>query len=206
LSQYDSSAASSLQSLGTSLLNDLPTVLLPYVNIQSECAIGYCSWSGIPRAPDTNPNTESSTNNDAMNQLNQTETDKNTYSNAVVSADQSCQNVTNAYQQYWTAEQNYQSSTNSANLQALQDAEQTYSQFYYSNQEAGVTLTNAMNQLNTDLSNEPSVTGSDPSGGGSNPNSGAFNNQNTGGSQSAPMMGGVNCPCTCPSPSTLTTP
>jgi hypothetical protein len=201
LQQYDSGAASSVESLYNNLASDLPTVLLPYVNVQSECAIGYCCWSGIVRAPDSNPNTVSSTNNNAMEQLQQTQEAQSAYSNAVVTADQTCQNVTNAYQQYLTAKQNYDSSTNSANLTALQNAEETYSQDYYSNMDAGISLTNAMNTLNQDLANEPSINGSIPGNvnEGGNNNAGNFNGANSG-SQTAPPVGGVNCPCTCPTP------
>ncbi|HEY1789986.1 MAG TPA: TadE family protein [Verrucomicrobiae bacterium] len=198
LSQYDSGVASSLSSDESSILSDLPVVLLPYVNIQSECAIGYCNWSGIPREPDTIADSEGSGTNDAMQQLQQTQKDKQTYSNELVTVEQDCQNMTNAYQQYLTAKQNYDQSTNSDNLTALKNAEQAYSGYYVDYGTDGTSLTNAMNQLNTDLSNLPSVPGSTPSQSGGN--SGAFNQQSSQGSQSAPSVGGINCPCTCPSP------
>jgi hypothetical protein len=198
LSQYDSSVANSLSSAENSLLSDLPVVLLPYVNIQSECAIGYYNWSGIVRDPDSVTDSQGSTTNNAMQQLQQTQQDKQTYSNDLVQVEQDCKNMTNAYQQYQTAKQNYDSSTNSDNLKALQDAETAYSGYYTDYGTDGTGLTNAMNQLNTDLSNLPSVTGSTPSQSGGN--SGAFNQQSGQGSQSAPSVGGLDCPCTCPSP------
>jgi hypothetical protein len=199
LQQYDSGAATSLESLYNNLASDLPTVLLPYVNIQSECAMGYYAWSGIVRGPDMIPNTQST--NDPLAQVEQTEQAQQAYSNAMENAKQACQNVTNAWQQYETAKSNYKNNNNSANLTALQNAEETYSQDYYSNLDAGTTLTNDMNALNTDLQNEPSIHGSTPTVSGST-NASAFNGDNSG-SQTAPTVGGLNCPCTCPLPSSL---
>jgi hypothetical protein len=199
LQQYDSGAATSLESLYNNLASDLPTVLLPYVNVQSECAMGYYAWSGIVRGPDMIPNSQST--NDPLAQVEQTEQAQQAYSNAMENAKQACQNVTNAWQQYETAKTNYKNNTNSANLTSLQNAEETYSQDYYSNLDAGTTLTNDMNALNTDLQNEPSIHGSTPTVGGST-NASAFNGANSG-SQTAPTVGGLNCPCTCPLPSSL---
>ena len=201
LSQYDSSMANSLGSMESSLLNDLPVVLLPYVNIQSECAIGYCNWSGIPRMPDSITDSQGSGTNDALAQLQQTQTDQNTYSNDLVQTEQACENMTNAYQQYLTAKQNYDQSTNSDNLTALENAETAYSGYYVDYGTDGTSLTNAMNQLNKDLANEPTISGSIPGGvnEGSNNNGSAFNGANSG-TQTAPPVGGIGCPCTCPSP------
>jgi hypothetical protein len=201
ISQYDSSLGNSLSSDETSLLNDLPVVLLPYVNVQSECAIGYCNWSGIVRNPDTIADSQGSGTNNALQQLQQTQQDQNAYSNAMVTLEQDCQNLTNSYQQYLTAKQNYDQSTNSDNLQALENAETAYAGYFGSYGTDGTTLTNDMNTVNNDLKNEPSINGSIPGGvnEGSNGNAGSFNGANTG-SQTAPSEGGLSCPCTCPAP------
>ncbi|HSY43395.1 MAG TPA: TadE/TadG family type IV pilus assembly protein [Candidatus Acidoferrum sp.] len=98
LSEYDSGAANSLQSFGSSLLSDLPTVLLPYVNIQSECAIGYSGWSGVPRTPDdTSDSSATDTNLDNSEQnIQNYNTANSNYTNAVNAAKTQCQDATNA--------------------------------------------------------------------------------------------------------------
>lgn len=98
LSEYDSSAASSLQSFGNNLLNAMPTVLLPYVNVQSECAIGYSGWSGVVRTADDTPDTSATdTNLDNSEQnIQDYNTANSNYTNAVNVAKTQCQDATNA--------------------------------------------------------------------------------------------------------------
>jgi len=173
LSSYDSSLSSSIQSF----INGLPTVLLPYIDIQSECSIGYSYWGGTIRLPDTVADSSGSTTNNAMQQLQQTQTDQNSYSNAVENANVACNNETNAYAQMQQAQQNYDNNpTNSAAQASYQQAQQTYSNFYYSNQTAQANVTSTQNQLNSDINNLPGVAGNTP-----------------------PNVGGVDCP-SCPPP------
>jgi Flp pilus assembly protein TadG len=173
LASFDSGLSSSLQSF----INGLPTVLLPYVNIQSECAIGYSDWSGIVRLPDTVGDSTGSSTNNAMQQLQQAQNDQTTYSNAVENANVACQNETNAYAQMLQAQQQAdQNPTNSQAQANYQQAQQTYSNFYYSNQTAQTTVNNAAGVVNNDYQNLPSVGGNSP-----------------------PTVGGVNCP-SCPPP------
>lgn len=102
LSQYDSSASSSLNSI----VSSIPQVLLPYVNIQSKCSMGYSSWSGIPRVPpgaNAQDNSGVNTNNPAsqMQAATQAEAD---YTNAVNTAANDCKNLCTAKTNYQDAQ------------------------------------------------------------------------------------------------------
>lgn len=176
LSQYDSSLGNSVQNF----ISELPTVLLPYIDIQSECAIGYSDWSGIVRLPDTVADSTGSATNNPMAQVEQTQTDQNNYSNAVQVATNACSNETNAYAAYLAAYQQAQNEPTNSQAQAqLQQAEKTYSNFYQSNITAQSAVNNDAGILNQDFQNLGGVAGQNP-----------------------PTVGGVNCP-TCPSPSFL---
>jgi hypothetical protein len=172
LSQYDSGLGSSVQSF----LSGLPTVLLPYINVQSECSIGYSAWSGTPRMPDSIADAVSSgTNEQAL--LDQTAKDRTTYSNAVEVATTACENETNALAALVVAQRAADADPTNGQLQAqLAQARQTYSGFYGSNTTAQAGLSGPENALNGDLGQFPSV-----------------------GGNSIPTVGGVDCPY-CPPP------
>ncbi len=139
--------------------------------------MGYSYWGGTIKLPDTVADSSGSDTNDAMNQLNQTETDQNTYSNDVESANVACTNESNAYAQMLQAQQSYDNNpTNSAAQSSYQQAQQTYSNFYYSNQTAQANVTTPETQLNGDINSLPGVAGNTP-----------------------PDVGGVDCP-SCPPP------
>jgi Flp pilus assembly protein TadG len=94
LSQFDPGASSSL----SSLISSLPVVLLPYVNIQSKCSIGYSGWSGVPRLPNKVTDisgSDTNLSNTAQNVQNYQKANEN-YTNAVKAAKADCQAVTNA--------------------------------------------------------------------------------------------------------------
>jgi hypothetical protein len=112
-----------------------------------------------------------------MQQLQQAQQDQNAYSNAVENANVACNNETNAYAQLQAAQQQAaQNPTNSAAQTSYQQAQQTYSNFYYSNQTAQSTVNSDAATVNQDYSNLPGVAGNNP-----------------------PTVGGVNCP-SCPPP------
>lgn len=176
LSQYDSSLGSTIQGL----VSDIPVVLLPYIDIQSECAMGVSPWSGTPRMPDSIANDTSSTNNSGADLLNKTQSDKTVYSNVVEQATLACQNETNAYNAVVLAQQQYESNpTNTTYQSDLTQAKQTYSNFYYSNITAQANVTGPENTLNGDINQLPSING-----------------------HSMQDVGGVSCP-SCPDPGSL---
>jgi hypothetical protein len=85
---------------GIPKLPDLPTVILPYVNIQSKCSMGYEDWkldNGGPRlhAEDgDSDNSPPSDNQDLANtqqNVEQAGKDQKNYNNAVADAKQKCQ-------------------------------------------------------------------------------------------------------------------
>ena len=86
--------------LGTSL--SLPQInlqyLLPYVNVQAKCSLGYSGWSGSPRLPDDTTDTSGTDTNLAGLQglIKQTQQDQNSYSNACQAAQQKCLAISNA--------------------------------------------------------------------------------------------------------------
>jgi len=174
LSQYDSGLGSTIQNF----ISGLPTVLLPYVNIQSECSIGYSDWSGIVRLPDTVGDSTGSTTNNAMQQMQQDQQDQNNYSNAVENANQTCNNMTTAWNQLQQAQQQAdENPTNSQAQSAYSQAQQTYQNFYNSNTTAQSTVNTDAGIVNNDYANLPGVSGNN-----------------------VPTVGGVNCPCSCPAP------
>jgi len=94
LAQFDPSAASSISSIASSL----PTVMLPYINVQSKCSIGYSGWSGAPRLPDDTDDTsgtDTNLSNTAQNVQDYQKANSN-YTNAVNAAKIDCQSVTQA--------------------------------------------------------------------------------------------------------------
>ena len=91
------SAVSEFNSIfGTSIsIPNIPQVLLPYVNIQAKCSLGYSAWSGTPRLPDNETDTSGVTNSPGDN-LQKVANDNNAYSNACAVAKQDCMSVTQA--------------------------------------------------------------------------------------------------------------
>jgi len=136
------SAASEFNSLfGTSIsIPNIPQVLLPYVNVQAKCSVGYSQWSGMPRLPDNETDTSGVTNSPA-NDLNKIANDNNAYSNACAVAKVDCQSVTQKCAQVQSdqttvaqAQNTYNNTPNDpasakqAALKALQDAQTKLSQ------------------------------------------------------------------------------
>jgi len=146
LAQYDSGAASSLNSI----VSSLPTVLLPYVNIQSKCSMGYSSWSGVPRKPpgaNATDNSGSNTN-DPSGQMQAASQAESNYTNAVNTAANDCHSLCTAKTNYQTAQTRDNAIINNPNSSKLQIAAaqldlNKYQQAY----------TDAQNTYSTDQSN-----------------------------------------------------
>ncbi len=99
LAQYDSGAASSI----SSIVSSIPVVMLPYINIQSKCSMGYANWQkydGGPRLPPTGSDSDStgtSTDGQAAQQkLEQSQKDEEAYKTAVADAKTKCNTYCNA--------------------------------------------------------------------------------------------------------------
>ena len=100
INQIQSEAGSAVSEFnkifGTSIsIPTMPQVLLPYINIQAKCSLGYSGWSGAPRLPDNEADTSGVTNSPADNLKKQAD-DNNSYSNACAVAKQDCMSVTQA--------------------------------------------------------------------------------------------------------------
>jgi Flp pilus assembly protein TadG len=85
---------------GIPKLPDLPTVILPYVNIQSKCSVGYADWqkyNGGPRLHATGDESDDSgttTNQDIGNtaqNLQKAQQDQQNYNNNLAAAGTACQ-------------------------------------------------------------------------------------------------------------------
>jgi len=97
------SAVSEFNSIfGTSIsIPNIPQVLLPYVNIQAKCSIGYSGWSGTPRLPDDTTDTsgvDTNLNNSANAVNNFNQANKN-YTNATAAAANDVENMKKACDQ-----------------------------------------------------------------------------------------------------------
>jgi hypothetical protein len=169
LAQYDPGAASSLSSLASSL----PTVMLPYINIQSKCSIGYSDWGS--KDPDYRPrehaNTDdsdssgTSTNQDLANtqkNMDQMNQDKTTYDNAVNDAKAKCQALCTADDNLAAAHQkddpiindpNASASAKSAAQVDLQNAIKAQKQAKNDNDTAQRNLNSATSSFQSDLNN-----------------------------------------------------
>lgn len=102
LSEYDSGASVSLNNL----VSSLPVVLLPYVNIQSKCSMGYSAWSGTPRVPpgaDAVDNSGDNTN-DPAGQVQAATQAESTYTNDVNTAANDCHSLCTAKSNYEAAQ------------------------------------------------------------------------------------------------------
>lgn len=160
LSQYDSGAANSLDSL----VSSLPTVLLPYINIQSKCSMGYSSWSGVPRLANSvvdSGQTNNSTIAGEAAQVQQDQEDEKNYTNDVNAANTACKSLCTAdstlssAQQNYTAVMNNPKSTSQQKSDAesqLSKAESAQSQAEKANSTAQSNLTTAQTAVNNDNS------------------------------------------------------
>jgi len=99
LAQFDPSAASSITSLAASL----PVVMLPYINIQSKCSMGYANWQYYNNGPrlhatdSDNDNTGTSTQNQGAEQnIQKSQQDQTDYQNAINDAKAKCQSLCTA--------------------------------------------------------------------------------------------------------------
>ncbi len=78
-------------------LPDLPTIFLPYINIQSKCSIGYANWQKYndgPRLPPTGSDTDSTGTStkgqDGQQSLQKSQQDQQNYQAAVSDAKKKC--------------------------------------------------------------------------------------------------------------------
>ena len=105
IAQYDPGLAGSL----SSFVSSIPVVMLPYINIQSKCSIGYSDWGSKdpdyrPRKPSTGNESDSSgttTNSDvtgAQQKVEKTDQDRKTYESAVADAKAKCNSMCQAKQ------------------------------------------------------------------------------------------------------------
>ena len=108
LAQFDPSAASSISSLAASL----PTVMLPYINIESKCSLGYENWQYYNNGPrlhatdDDNDDTGTSTENQGAEQnIQKSQQDQTDYQNAVNDAKAKCGSLCTADQNLASAHQ-----------------------------------------------------------------------------------------------------
>ncbi|HTR43688.1 MAG TPA: TadE/TadG family type IV pilus assembly protein [Pseudomonadales bacterium] len=152
LAQYDSSASSSLNSI----VSSIPVVLLPYVNIQSKCSMGYSSWSGVPRVPPGANATDTSgvTNADdsAVQQEQQAQSD---YTNAVATAKTDCANLCTADQNLSDAQARDNPIINNPKSSAsqIQAAQQDLQNYTTAQQQAESANTKAQTDLQTAQAN-----------------------------------------------------
>ena len=98
-SQFDSYASDFNNLFGTSITPPtIPQILLPYVNVQAKCSVGYSQWAGAPRLPNDTTDTSGTDTNLSNSQqaLKDYNTDNINYSNAVAKAKNDCTTITNA--------------------------------------------------------------------------------------------------------------
>ena len=109
LNQFDSGMAGKIGSIGSSI----PTVLLPYINVQSKCSIGYSDWGSKdpeyrPRMPATGNESDPSAGGDpklanTVNNLQNAQKDQQTYKDALADAKQKCADLVQADQNLQSA-------------------------------------------------------------------------------------------------------
>jgi Flp pilus assembly protein TadG len=101
LSKFDPGAASTLSSLASSM----PTVMLPYMNVQSKCSLGYENWQKYDGGPRKHANGDESDSSAeagdpkadaAAQQVQQDQQDQDDYKNAIPPAKSACQNLCTA--------------------------------------------------------------------------------------------------------------
>jgi len=108
LAQFDPSAASSISSLAASL----PVVMLPYLNIQSKCSMGYENWQFYNNGPrlhatasDTDDTGTSTENQGAEQNIQKSQQDQKNYTNAVNDVKSKCESLCTADQNLASAHQ-----------------------------------------------------------------------------------------------------
>ena len=103
LQQFDAGTAGKLGSIGSSI----PTVLLPYINVQSKCSIGFSDWGSKdpdyrPRMPARGNESDSSGGDPKLantaGNLQKAQQDEQTYKNALADAKQKCADLVQADQ------------------------------------------------------------------------------------------------------------
>lgn len=103
LAQYDPGLAGSI----SSFVSSIPVVLLPYINVQSKCSIGYSDWGSKdpdyrPRKPASGDESDNSGGTDnpdvtgAQDKVNKANQDRKNYEDAVPDAKQKCNDMCNA--------------------------------------------------------------------------------------------------------------
>jgi hypothetical protein len=158
LSTYDSSLGSSIQNF----VSDLPVVLLPYINIQSECAIGYSAWSGTPRLPDSITDT-TQTNSSPVGQeaslFQQAQSDQTQYTNACNTASQTCTTMTQDYNAWQAAQAAYAADPTAQNKTNMDAAQNAYNSSVGPNTTAQNNVTTWENAVNGDYTQIQNITG-----------------------------------------------
>jgi Flp pilus assembly protein TadG len=174
LSQYDSGLASSVQNF----ISGLPVVLLPYIDVQSECSIGYSAWSGTVKLPDTIDDTSETNNDSPVGQesqlFSQAQSDQTQYTNACNTASSACTTMTQDYSSLQAAQAAYNSNPSSQNKTNLDAAQKAYDSSVSANTTAQNNVTTWENAVNNDYDQIQQITG-----------------------QQMQQVGGVDCKC-CP--------
>jgi len=149
LAQFDPGAASSLNQF----VSSLPVIMLPYVNVQSKCSLGYSDWSGVPRLKDTTDDNSQTNQPAATGQasaIQQTQKDQKTYQDDANAASTACSNLGTANANLTAAQNNYNSVMNNKNSTAQQkaDAQTQLSQAQTAQSSAETANSNAQSKVN----------------------------------------------------------
>jgi hypothetical protein len=150
LAQFDPGAASSLNQF----VSSLPVIMLPYVNVQSKCSLGYSGWGGVPRLADTTDDNSQTNQPGATGQasaIQQTQKDQQTYQNDANAASTACSNLGTADANQTTAQNNYNSVMNNPNSTAQQksDAQTQLDQANTAQSNAETANSNAQSAVNS---------------------------------------------------------
>lgn len=159
LSQYDSSLGSSIQNF----ISDLPVVLLPYIDIQSECSIGYSAWSGTVRLPNDVTDNSQTNNTSPVGQeaqlFQQAQSDQTQYTNACNTASQACTTMTQDYNTWQAAVAAYDADPTAQNKTNMDAADNAYNSSVGANTTAQNNVTTWENTVNGDYQQIQNLTG-----------------------------------------------
>jgi hypothetical protein len=158
LSQYDSSLANSVQNF----ISGLPVVLLPYINVQSECSMGYSAWSGSVRLPHSitdTTQTNSSPVGEESQLFQQAQSDQAQYTNACNTASTACTTMTQDYNSLQAAQAAYNANPSSQNKTNLDAAQKAYNGSVSANTTAQNNVTTWENTVNGDYTQIQNITG-----------------------------------------------
>jgi TadE-like protein len=159
LSQYDSSLGSTVQNF----ISGLPVVILPYIDVQSECSIGYSAWSGTVRLPDSIDDNSETNNNSPVNQesqlFSQAQSDQTQYTNACNTASSACTTMTQDYNSWQAAQAAYQANPTAQNKTNMDAAESAYNSSVSANTTAQSNVTTWETAVNGDYSQIQQITG-----------------------------------------------